>query len=248
MNEPLKIGLIGDFDPGVRAHVAIPQALTLANESVGCAVEPVWLPTVSLKAPLDLSQFAALWCVPGSPYASMDGALAAIRFAREGDIPFLGTCGGFQHALIEYARNVLGLSEADHAESNPAAAMPLIAPLACSLVGARGRIKMEPGSRAASLYNAVETTEEYHCNYGLSPRFESGFDGEPMKITGRDEEGGARIVELSGNLFYLGTLFQPELSALRDEAHPLIQALVIMAEVSKVIKQEAAGRRLEDRD
>ena len=238
MNEPLKIGLIGDFDPGVRAHIAIPKALTLASESVGCAVEPVWLPTVSLKVPLDLSQFAALWCVPGSPYASMDGALAAIRFAREGNIPFLGTCGGFQHALIEYARTVLGLREADHAESNPAAALPLIAPLSCSLVGVRGRIKMEPGSRAATLYNAVETTEEYHCNYGLSPRCESRFDGEPMKITGRDEEGGARIVEFSGSLFYLGTLFQPELSALRDEAHPLIQALVVMAE----LKRHIAGR------
>src|SRR5204862_344720 len=81
-----------------------------------------------------LSPFDAIWCVPNSPYASMEGALCAIRFARESGRPFLGTCGGFQHTIIEYARNVLGFHEADHAESNPAAALPLISRLACFLL------------------------------------------------------------------------------------------------------------------
>ena len=62
-----------------------------------------------------------MWCVPGSPYHSAEGALAAIRFAREKRRVFLGTCGGFQHALIEFARNVLGVSQAEHAETAPTA-------------------------------------------------------------------------------------------------------------------------------
>src|SRR5690348_13523420 len=132
MTHPLRIGLIGDYSPEILAHVAIPRALDFAASDVGVPVEPVWLATDRLAQDgvAVLSMFDVLWCVPGSPYASMDGALAAIRFARERGVPFLGTCGGFQHALIEYARNVLGLAAADHAESNPDAALPLIVPLA----------------------------------------------------------------------------------------------------------------------
>ncbi len=82
--------------------------------------------------------------MPASPYASADGAFAAIRFARENARPFLGTCGGFQHAVIEYARNVIGITDADHAETNPGADMPLIAPLACSLVEVSQTLTLAP--------------------------------------------------------------------------------------------------------
>lgn len=90
--------------------------------------------------------FDAVWVLPGSPYASEAGALAAIRTAREDGIPFLGTCGGFQHALLEYARNVCGLTRAAHAENDPAADSGdlLIAPLACSLVGHEGVVRVTP--------------------------------------------------------------------------------------------------------
>jgi len=87
-----------------------------------------------------LEAFAGFWCVPGSPYRDMDGALRTIRFARETRCPFLGTCGGFQHAVIEYARSVLGLTDADHMESNPDAELPLIIALACRLAPTTGRL------------------------------------------------------------------------------------------------------------
>ncbi|WP_223192780.1 glutamine amidotransferase-related protein [Paenibacillus sedimenti] len=72
-----------------------------------------------------LSKYHALWVVSASPYRSMQGALNGIRFARENHIPFLGTCGGFQHMIIEFARNVMWLAEADHAEENPTASLIL---------------------------------------------------------------------------------------------------------------------------
>ena len=111
----MRIGLIGDFNPEVIAHITIPQALTLAARKVECSVETEWLPTPFLEKDTEekLEDFDGLWIVPASPYESMEGALLAIRFARERGVPFLGTCGGFQHALIEYARNVLNLAEAD---------------------------------------------------------------------------------------------------------------------------------------
>jgi CTP synthase (UTP-ammonia lyase) len=65
-----------------------------------------------------LESFDGIWAAPGSPYKSFDGMLKGIEFARTRDWPFLGTCGGFQYALIECARNVLGIKDADSAENN----------------------------------------------------------------------------------------------------------------------------------
>src|SRR5690242_20599101 len=97
------IALIGDYNPAATAHQAIPIALQLAAAKTGVPVEPVWVPTESITDPeAQFRTFDAFWCVPASPYASMEGALKAIRYARESRRPFLGTCGGFQHALIEY--------------------------------------------------------------------------------------------------------------------------------------------------
>jgi CTP synthase (UTP-ammonia lyase) len=222
---PLIIGLIGNYSPQVRAHVAIPLALRLAAPA-DTEIETEWLATEILgdESEERLEAFDALWCVPASPYASMEGALRAIRFAREREVPFLGTCGGFQHALIEYARNVLGLTDADHAESNPKAETQIVTPLSCSLVGAKGKIALSEGSRARAIYGLGETTEEYHCNFGFNSQYRSHFDDGRLRVTGVDEEGEIRIVELDGHPFFIATLFQPELSAVSGIKHPLIAA------------------------
>jgi CTP synthase (UTP-ammonia lyase) len=223
----VQIGLIGDYSPEVTAHVAIPKALAIAANDTGAKVDVTWLPTESIAQDIEqLSSFNGLWCVPASPYASMDGALSAIRFARERNRPFLGTCGGFQHALIEYVRNVLEYAEADHAESNPTATMPLIAPLSCSLVGATGTIKLKEGSHISRIYGEDEVVEQYHCNYGVNVRYQSLLELGEMKVTGVDAEGEPRIIELVGHPFFIATLFQPERSALVGIRHPLINAYV----------------------
>lgn len=227
----IKIGLIGDYSPAVTAHVAIPLALDVASRRLGCEILPTWLPTDSIdeEADTQLAGFDALWCVPASPYASMDGALRAIRFARESGRPFLGTCGGFQHALIEYARNVLGLDEADHVESNPEAELPLIAPLACSLVEKSDAISLLDGSRVRTFYGCGAIVEQFHCSFGVNPAYQSRLEDARLHVTGFDANGNARVVELSGHPFFIATLFQPERSGLRDEHHPLIEAFVSSA-------------------
>jgi CTP synthase (UTP-ammonia lyase) len=169
-----------------------------------------------------LAPFDAVWCVPGSPYADMEGALAGIRYTRTRPMPFFGSCGGFQHALIEFYRDVLGLAEADHAESNPEAGMPLIAPLVCSLVGKTGTVRFEPGSRIGAIYGEEEALEPYHCSYGINPAYLSALEGSDLRIGARDEQGEIRAVELSGHPFFLATLYQPERSALEGRTHPLI--------------------------
>lgn len=99
----IRIALIGDYDPQVTAHQAIPVALGMAAEHSGLDVQLQWLATDHLHADTPFETFDGFWCVPASPYRNMDGALRAIRFAREHQRPFLGTCGGFQHAVLEYA-------------------------------------------------------------------------------------------------------------------------------------------------
>jgi CTP synthase (UTP-ammonia lyase) len=225
---PIRIGLIGDRNLEVRAHVAIPRALDLAGHGLPRRLEPVWLPTITLTHGLDtkLASLSGLWSVPNTPYSSMEGALAAIRFARERSVPFLGTCGGFQHALIEFARDVLEMAAADHAESNPRAAVPYISALACPLTGASGMIRFTAGSRAARLYGRDRATEEYQCSFGFNPAYRSSLEGSDLKVTGVDDAGEVRIVELEKHPFFMATLFQPELSAFRSVPHPIIRAFV----------------------
>jgi CTP synthase (UTP-ammonia lyase) len=228
MGRILRVGLIGDFRPDVTAHVAIPRALELAGEAVEHAVEPTWLPTPTLAnaASTKLSAFDALWCVPASPYESMEGALSAIQFAREDGRPYLGTCGGYQHAIIEYARNVLGLNEAEHAESAPDAAFALIAPLACSLIEVSGQVQLKDGSRVRQVYGRTKIEETYHCRFGLPSRHAAIFSGGPLRITGTDSEGEPRVVELDGHPFFIATAFQPERRALHGEVPALVAAFV----------------------
>jgi CTP synthase (UTP-ammonia lyase) len=120
---------------------------------------------------------------PGSPYHSLDGALRAIRFARESHRPFIGTCSGFQHAVIEYARNVLGFEDAQHAEYDAEASDLFVSALSCSLVGQTMSVRLEPGSRAASFYRQHEVAEQYYRNFGLNPAHQP-----------RLHEGGFRVV------------------------------------------------------
>jgi CTP synthase (UTP-ammonia lyase) len=232
MGKVVRIALVGDFDPAVIAHQAIPQALQVSAGRLGVEVTPTWLPTTTIGPSVaeQLSEYAAIWCVPGSPYASMNGALLAIQSARELRCPFLGTCGGFQHAILEYVRNVLRHAAADHTETSPDAAMPVISRLSCSLVEKTGAILLRDGSRLREIYGADRADEEYHCNFGLNPEYARLLaDPSGLCVAANDQAGEVRAVELAGHPFFIATLFQPERSGLRGIEHPLVTAFVAAA-------------------
>ncbi|NUT78255.1 CTP synthase [Pseudomonas sp. C1C7] len=225
-NRVIRIALIGDYDPQVTAHQAIPVALGLAAEHSGRKVQGEWLGTDSIHADTALDEYDGFWCVPASPYRSMDGALRAIRFAREQRRPFLGTCGGFQHAVLEYARNVLGWADAEHGETTPDAERVVIAPLTCSLVEAVDGIRLREGSLIQRAYETSEIREGYRCRYGVNPAFEQALLGDDLQAVGHDSEQELRAVELKGHPFFVATLFQPERAALEGTLPPLVRALV----------------------
>jgi len=225
-----RIALVGDYDASIVAHRAIPIALKLAVDELRADVTFEWVASRELQpnAEARLEPCAALWCAPGSPYQNTEGVIEAIRFARLRNRPFLGTCGGFQHALLEYAQAVWCI-DALHAETNPEAEDPLIAPLVCSLVEVRGGLNFEPGSRLRAIYGRDSANEEYHCNYGFNPRYASRLQSGPLKVAARDADGSVRAVELDEHPFFIGTLFQPERAALREQTPPLVKAFVSAA-------------------
>jgi CTP synthase (UTP-ammonia lyase) len=226
MTTEIRIGLIGDYDATVLAHQAIPRALDLAGTAAASSLHYEWVPTEEIEDDLRVNRFDGLWCVPASPYRSLEGALRAIQFAREKRRPFLGTCGGFQHAIVEYARNVLGWTDAEHAETAPEATQPVISPLACALVEKTDTIRFRPGSILATAYGCLEAAEGYHCSYGINPAFLSSIVSGPLRVSAEDRAGEVRAVELEGHPFFVATLFQPERAALAGKTPPLVAAFV----------------------
>jgi CTP synthase (UTP-ammonia lyase) len=224
---PARIALVGDRSPHVRAHGRIPVIIDALLRRDGLILDPYWMPTEDVTES-DLSGFDAIWLTPGSPYRSPERALVAACTARERAIPFLGTCGGFQHALVEYARDVCGL-DVGHAEYVPEDQRPdpaafVIIPLACSLIGHEGAVGITPGTLAERILGTRQTIERYHCSFGLNPDYLGTLEEHRLRFTGHDENGEARVAELPGHPFFLATLFQPELAGDGTRPHPIIRA------------------------
>jgi CTP synthase (UTP-ammonia lyase) len=239
VSDTVRIGIIGDFNTEFRSHHATNDAIQHAAAKLKLKVESQWLPTPSLVAPEArkvLEGFDGLWASPGSPYKSMDGMLKGIEFARTRDWPFLGTCGGFQYAVIECARNVLGMKDADTAENNSGSKNIVIYPVACAvpnqakgapkLSGVVPEIRIRPGSYLETFYGANVIKEEFFCNFELNPEFEWCSIEGGFPIAARGPDGEVRAIESPTHRFFIATLFQPQLSSTAKKAHPLVIAFV----------------------
>lgn len=221
----LRIALVGDYNADVIAHQAIPLALDDAAAVLEVPVEYRWVATRDVHSADSLADFDGIWLVPASPYQNTEGALIAVRYARENSLPFLGTCGGFQHAILEYARNVMGWEDAAHAETDTEGRM-VIAPLTCSLVEKSDTIELRANTLIARAYGRDSIEEGYHCNYGISADFAEALKSLPLRVTGWDENGDIRAVELVTHPFFVATLFQHERNALAGRPAPLVQAFL----------------------
>lgn len=220
-----RLALVGDFNEQVVAHRAINESFALANAVSNAPLVHQWVGTETIVPGQKRSfqNVSGIWVVPASPYRNTEGALWAIQYARTQTVPFLGTCGGYQHTLLEFARNVLKLEKADHAENNPATPLPLLERMHCSLIEQVQRVSVTSDD-FHSLYGGPSGLEGYHCSYGLNPRYTHVFEGTPMEIVARSDDGQPRAFQLRGHPFYVGTQFQPERRALSGSLHPLVAA------------------------
>lgn len=223
------IAIVGDFKPKNPSHIATNEAIAHCSAALGVTMKSNWIATEDVARPdglTRLSEFGGIWIAPASPYNSMEGALSAIRLARENGIPLLGTCGGFQHIILEYARNVLGLTDAQHEETDPEAPRLVISRLACSLAGRSMTITLKPDSLVGRLYGHHRVQEQYYCNFGVNPAYASILGSGVLRIAGSDDEGVMRAVELPEHPFFVGTLFLPQLNSTPAKPHPLVCGLL----------------------
>nr|WP_314562275.1 gamma-glutamyl-gamma-aminobutyrate hydrolase family protein [uncultured Pseudomonas sp.] len=217
-----EIVLLGDQDASIIAHQAIPQALALTATALGVTLRSRWLPTV--EADGALAHCDGLWCVPGSPYRHREGVLATLGRAREQRIPFLGTCGGLQYALLEYVQSVLGWTDAAHGEDDPLAARAVLTPLSCARIEVQNQLRLLPGSRLAEAAGAERVEATYRCRFGVNPAYLPTLLAAGWHVLAWDEEGLPVAFELENHPCYFGTLYQPEREALAGRVPAAVRA------------------------
>lgn len=225
MSKLIKIGIIGDYQSERPSHIATNDALCHCARYLDIKLELIWLPTESLEGSVEkcISKFDGLFCAPGE-YKSEIGAINTIQYARENDYPLIGTCGGFQYMVIEYARNKLGLIDVQHAEYNLVATNLVITPLSCSLVGQTRKVFIDKATKFYEHYKKTEVEERFSCRYGINSAYRNLIDESGFKVVATDENGEVRALDLLQNKFFVATLYQPQLSSLPTNPHKLILA------------------------
>jgi CTP synthase (UTP-ammonia lyase) len=225
----MKIGIIGEFNPNNVSHIATNEAIEHSCAILDVQVDTEWISTERVDLDFDniVSSCKGFWIAPGSPYKRLSGALKIIEFARKHYRPLLGTCGGFQHVVIEYARNVLKINDAAHAEYDPHASKLVINKLACSLVGQKLDILLkDKQSIVYNIFQKNQITEHYYCNFGLNAEYQELLHENGLKTVGVDGSGESRIIELEDHPFFIGTLFVPQSQSTKEFPHPIVSSFI----------------------
>jgi CTP synthase (UTP-ammonia lyase) len=221
-----KIAIVGEYHRDFKPHDDLINALEIMQREYDFSYE--WLGTQEVFENGDklLSEYSGIWSAPGSPFQSLEGALYAIKYARINNVPHLGTCAGFQHTVLEYARNVLKIEGANHEEYDSDSSVLFIHKLVCSLAGKKMSIMIKENSLAYDCYQRKEIVEDYYCNFGLNPIFTPQLEESDLYITGTDDNKEIRIVELPNHDFFLATLFVPQSRFTEDNHHPIIKKFI----------------------
>ena len=254
MGQAVRIAVLGDFNAYSHSHWATEGALFHAASWLGFDVEPRWFPTPLLESPDaqdHLAHFDGVWGAPGSPFRSATGMLRGIEFARRRDLPYLGTCAGFQYALIEFSRNVLGLADADTAENDSNSQNVVITPVACGLPqGTSGGPKMRGGDAVHAVKGTLvhelcrsdSLQGEFFCNFETNPDYVTRWEAAGLRVAARGPRGEMRAFDLPGHRFFLATLFQPQVSSRGEQPHPIVLGYLRACAESRASKKAAMAR------
>lgn len=127
--------------------------------------------------------------------------------------------------LVEHARTLIGIEDASHAEYG-LGGTPVITLLACSLLDQTIDVQLTPNSRLAKLYATDHATERTTCSYGLAPEVQHIASERGMRVSATDETGEVRAIEREDHPFFVGTLYQPQLSSTAEKPHPVFLGLL----------------------
>lgn len=217
----VRIALLGEHNPTGETHIATAAAIEHSSAVLGYPISAEWISSSHISE-VSLSPYDGLWVAPGPPHLDVENSLEVITKARVMGLPVFGNCGGFQLLIVEIARNLFGLNDAHHEEYSPTAEVKVVVPLACSLRGQQGAINISGPSWAERLYKCSRTVERFYCRFGINPEYRDLFPSGPVIVSGRDDEGEVRVIELLNHPFFVGTLYVPQSLSTSEIPHPLV--------------------------
>ena len=233
------IGLVGKYTQLHDAYLSVLEALHHAGSALGTRVEVQWIDSEQLTAETVAQQLADLdgILIPGGfGSRGIAGMILAAQFAREHKKPFLGLCLGMQVTVIEFARNVAGISDADSGEFDELCRHKVIdfMPGQSSEIDKGGTLRLGsypcqimPGSMLARCYGAALIHERHRHRYELNNDYRNALTAAGLTLSGTSPDGKlVEAVELSGLPFYVGVQYHPEFKSRPNRPHPLFVGLV----------------------
>ena len=235
----LRIGIIGKYVTMPDAYLSVGESIRHAGFAVGAKTIIEYHEAERVPSELDadrLSQLDGIIVPGGFGERGIEGMIATARIARENDIPYLGICLGMQVQVIEFARHVLGLSDAQSTEFSHSSSAPVISLLAEQIdvtdLGGTMRLgawpaMLDEGSIVAELYGTTVVSERHRHRYEFNSRYREQFEAAGLRCSGNSPDGRlVEFVELPGHTFFVGTQAHPEFKSRPDRPHPLFLGLI----------------------
>jgi CTP synthase len=230
----ITIGLIGKYVELQDAYKSILESFVHAGAMNECKVQVVSIHSEFItpeNVAEKLESLDGLLVAPGFGSRGIEGKITAVKYARESGLPFFGICLGMQMAVIEFGRNVLGITNAQSTEMDPKAAEPVIDMMEeqnkITTKGGTMRLGSYPceikeGTLAYKIYGSTEVKERHRHRYEFNNKYLEQYEEAGMLASGRNPETGlVEIMEISSHPFFIGCQYHPELKSTVETPHPL---------------------------
>ncbi len=221
----LKIGLIGDYREGYLPHEKAIDGLVISSDTLGIAISYEWIPTSSAMVHDKdfMSQFHGFWAGSG-PYESNEGTLAAIAYARKNKIPLLGTCSGFKYMVYEFALHVL--DKENYTE--------YIGKNNCGTDYRDVYLATFNTSKMHTYYSNAHCIEKSHCSFSITESKLSELCENELEMAAIDllTNDVIAIEAKEPGVFYLATLYLPQLTHNKERLNPCLEQLIKAALVA----------------
>jgi len=255
----VKVAVIGKYTELIDSYKSVQEALIHGGIANNVGVDIHWLGsdmfTGREKTRELLADFHAVLVPGGFGVRGIEGMLEAIRYARESGLPFFGICLGMQTAIIEFARNVIGLDDSHSSEFAPECENPVISLMESQQhvtdMGGTMRLgaypcRLGPGTRAAQIYGASQVSERHRHRYEVSNSYRDAFVEHGMTLSGLSPDGSlVEIIELQTHPWFVGCQFHPELQSRPTRPHPLFASFIGAAVEAKSSRTERKRAVLE---
>lgn len=226
----MNVLILGDYNPEYPPHPATTESLRHVGEKLKMEITVEWLDTGNLIEPVGtlLANVDAVWLGP-APYKNKEGVRSAVKYIREHNIPFIGTCGGLYQTIAEFAIHILGIKE-DLIEINTDDKCDslFLRDTCCATHGFSViQFKTVENTRARSIYPSEQCEEDSNCGFAVNAKYHESLEKSGFIISGIDENGEAKIFELTTNDFFVVTKYLPQMRSQANLPHPLVEAFVL---------------------